>query len=71
MLISGRDSWKSFLRETLDDDKLEAIRAAERTGRPLGSDAFVRRLEKRLDRSLIKRKPGPKPADDAHQRDLL
>jgi len=39
----------------------EAIRAGERTGRPLGSPAFVARLEKRLKRPLARQKPGPKP----------
>jgi putative transposase len=33
----------------------------ERTGRPLGSATFVARLEKRLERPLARRKPGPKP----------
>ena len=32
----------------------------QRTGRPLGSPAFVANLEGQLDRSLQKGKPGPK-----------
>jgi hypothetical protein len=39
----------------------EAIRAGERTCRPLGSAKFVARLEKRLKRPLARQKPGPKP----------
>jgi len=35
------------------------IRAAETTGRPLGGAAFVSDLERRLDRPLARRKPGP------------
>jgi hypothetical protein len=45
----------------------EGCRAAERTGRPLGDDAFTARLEKSLDRTLARQKPGRKPrrfADD-------
>jgi hypothetical protein len=37
----------------------EALKLAERTGRPLGSDSFLLELENTLDRTL-KKKPGPK-----------
>jgi len=53
--------WAAFLRGGLRAEERDAIRAGERTGRPLGSPAFLRRLEKRLGRPLAKRKPGPKP----------
>jgi putative transposase len=53
--------WPAFLRQGLGDDEREEIRAGERTGRPLGSPAFVARLEKRLGRTLKRQKPGPKP----------
>jgi len=53
--------WPGFLAEGLGAADHEAIRAGERTGRPLGSPRFVARLEKRLDRPLARRKPGPKP----------
>jgi len=56
--------WRDFLGGGLDDDEREAIRAGERTGRPLGSARFVARLEKRLHRPLARRKPGPKPKTD-------
>jgi len=32
----------------------------ERTGRPLGGENFVKKLEKILERILIPQKPGPK-----------
>ncbi len=57
----GENAWKDFMRQGLYEDELEVIEAAERTGRPLGSDRFTMRLEKRLDRSLMRQKPGPKP----------
>ena len=60
-LLDRVPDWKAFLREGLDSDDLEAIRAHERTGRPLGGTKFLARLEKRLGRTLAKAKPGPKP----------
>jgi putative transposase len=53
--------WRSFLAEPLSEEERELIRAHESTGRPLGSPAFVGRLEKRLGRTLARQKPGPKP----------
>jgi len=53
--------WGDFLRGGLSEAEHEAIRAGERTGRPLGNQRFVARLEKRLDRPLARQKPGPKP----------
>jgi hypothetical protein len=32
----------------------------ESTGRPLGSEAFIKKAEKLLNRGLQKKKPGPK-----------
>ena len=39
---------------------LARLRAAEATGRPLGSDAFVARLEALVQRTLRRQKPGRK-----------
>jgi putative transposase len=63
-LLDRVDDWAKFLGEGLKDEEREAIRKGVRTGRPLGAPAFVRRLEKKLGRTLARRKPGPKPADD-------
>ncbi len=63
-LLDLAPDWAASLRQGLDEDDRDAIRAAERTGRPLGSARFTKRLEKRLGRTLAKRKPGPKPAAD-------
>lgn len=60
--------WATFLRTAPDDADYDAIRSGERTGRPLGSAAFVARLEKRLGRPLARQKPGPKPKDTADRR---
>lgn len=53
--------WARFLAEGLDDTQLEAIRRGERTGRPLGSQDFLERLEQITNRPLAPRKSGPKP----------
>jgi len=53
--------WRALLSLPADEDEVDALRRHERTGRPLGDDAFVERLEARLGRNLRPRKPGPKP----------
>ncbi len=53
--------WRSYLREPSADDLPEAIHAHMRTGRPLGSEAFIEQLENSLRRPLRRKKPGPKP----------
>jgi len=70
-LLERVRDWKSFLAEELAADAREAIRASERTGRPLGDKSFIRKLEKKLDRTLTRRKPGPKPVGEADQPKLL
>ena len=52
---TGR-KWAQVLRSGADESV--AIREATYSGRPLGSDAFVERLEQFLDRRLRRRPPG-------------
>ncbi|MBI3711088.1 MAG: transposase [Proteobacteria bacterium] len=59
-LLALAPDWAGFLAEGLGSADREAIRAGERTGRPLGAARFVARLEKRLGRPLARQKPGPK-----------
>ncbi len=40
-LLGEAGDWATFLASGLDDPRLDAIRRHERTGRPLGSEAFV------------------------------
>ena len=57
-------TWRDYLAEPDDPGIVEAIRLHGNTGRPLGSDSFVRKFEKRLGRRLLPRKPGrPKKKD--------
>lgn len=55
--------WSLFLAGTGEEDQLNDIRKHERTGRPLGTEEFVERLESALERPLKKGKPGPKGND--------
>ena len=53
--------FRAFLEEASDRDAVERLRAAESIGRPVGSKAFVARLEKLSGRTLRPAKRGPKP----------
>ena len=52
------DDWSEFFKEGVDSLLAEKMRKHEQTGRPLGSDNFVVKLEKILDRMLRPRKAG-------------
>jgi len=52
--------WDEYLSAGVAADHAEVFRRHERTGRPLGNENFLRRLEKRLDRILRPQKRGPK-----------
>lgn len=61
-LLDRFPDWADFLAQPLAEPLLDAIRAGERTGRPLGSDGFIATLETQLGRPLAKQRPGRKPA---------
>ncbi|MBN1938383.1 MAG: transposase [Candidatus Aminicenantes bacterium] len=52
--------WRAYLRKRENEAELQEIRDRIRTGRPFGSEEFIDRLEKTLDREIRPRKPGPK-----------
>ncbi|MDP8238172.1 MAG: transposase [Candidatus Hatepunaea meridiana] len=54
------DDWDSFLDEKLDVLELDLIRTHIRTGRPLGGKDFIENLEKKLKRTLMKKRAGRK-----------
>ncbi len=58
-LLEMVGDWKLFLGAATDEE-MEKIRLHERSGRPLGSECFVQRLESALERLLKPGKPGPK-----------
>ena len=53
-------SWEELLSSDLPEEDYETIRRHERSGRPLGSEDFLDRLETLTSRLLRKKKPGPK-----------
>ncbi|MDF1586090.1 transposase [Marinimicrococcus flavescens] len=57
--------WQAFLAADPPDDTVQALRRAQRTGRPLGDEAFLLALEEKLGRRLRRRKPGPKGQGEA------
>ena len=52
--------WERYLMLNSDEKTLALLRRHERTGRPLGSEGFVERIEKVLARPLHKRRAGRK-----------
>lgn len=54
--------FSTFLDEEFDDAAAyEALRRAERVGRPIGSAAWIAQMEDRTGLTLAKARPGPKP----------
>jgi putative transposase len=60
-LLDRVGDWPSFLQRPLSADETRAVKRHEKTGRPLGSDAFILNLENQLRRVLRPGKSGPKP----------
>ena len=50
--------WRRYLTERDAESLLNTFRKNSRTGRPVGDDRFVSRLERLTGRTLFKRKPG-------------
>ena len=62
-MLSRLPGMAGFLRAEADEERLLALRAAETIGRPIGSAAFVGKIEKKSDRVLQRQKPGRKPRE--------
>ncbi len=58
-LVDQISDWASFLRDR-DVAFRETLEGVARTGRPFGSESFIRQVEKKVGRELSKKKPGPK-----------
>lgn len=63
-LLEMVKDWKEFLLSGIHEKEIQEVRKHERTGRPLGRESFIRKLEKSLDRVLHKQKPGRKKRDE-------
>jgi putative transposase len=57
------DNWESYLSHSRTVDEMKRITQHSRTGRPLGSSEFIRRLEAISGKALAPRKPGRKPVE--------
>ena len=60
-LLGRMPDWQALLDSGMDDKDVKRLRRHERTGRPLGSDGFVGKLEMLLGRPLRPQRRGPKP----------
>ncbi len=64
--------WASYLATHETDGIMDQLHRHARTGRPLGSEDFIKRIEVRLGRVLRPQKPGPKARSrDARTSDML
>jgi len=62
--VLDTSKWEEFLQGGISEEEYEAIRKHENTGRPLGSENFITKLEKQLGRILHPKKGGrPKKAE--------
>jgi putative transposase len=55
-------SFAGLIANQTDDASFAALKAAELTGRPVGSADFVEALERLLERPVARRAPGRKPS---------
>jgi len=53
--------WRAFLATDDAEETTHRLERHIRTGRPLGGDGFLERLERAVGRPLRRGKPGPKP----------
>jgi len=55
------EDWKSFLIKAIDTETIAIFRKHERTGRPIGDNGYIEKVEKLKGRYLKLCKPGAKP----------
>ena len=55
-MLKRVEDWKAYLTVGLSEEEAALIRTHEHTGRPLGSESFLERLEAKLGRALKKKK---------------
>ena len=61
------DDWRAFLSDPPADGIGKTLQHHERTGRPLGDEGFLTKLEGLLNRVLKPKKPGRKPKKQRKQ----
>jgi putative transposase len=65
-LLAMIGDWRAFLSSALGEEELSDIRHHTSTGRPLGDETFLARLEGMVGRVLKPQKRGPKPKEKAN-----
>jgi len=60
-LLEMAEDWKAFLENKPSEDEINLLRKHETTGRPLGSDSFIKKLEQLVNR-IFRLRPGGRPA---------
>ena len=58
-LLDLVEDWRSFTGHDVTENEVELFRHHERTGRPLGHEAFLEGIENSVCRVLRRQKPGP------------
>src|SRR3972149_6881451 len=53
-----RKDYRKFIRTGIPEEERNRIRYSTRTGRPFGSETFVKSMEKKLNRRFILKSPG-------------
>lgn len=64
-MLAREPDWRAYLSSGLSSEEVDLIELHGRTGRPLGSEQFIKKLETVLGRKLLPRKPGPQPAEQS------
>jgi putative transposase len=59
-LLELAPDWRGLLARVIREDDIKLLDSHERTGRPLGDEAFLETLEEDLGIILKRQKPGPK-----------
>ena len=65
-LLAMIADWGAFLDSAVPEEELRDIRGHSRTGRPLGDETFLGRLEEKVGRVLRPQKRGPKPKQQSN-----
>ena len=60
-MLERVSDWPDYLKIRDPEPDFDYIRKHARTGRPIGGDGFISKLEQVTGRRLVKARPGPKP----------
>ena len=53
-----RKNYIKFIRESITEEEMRRLKCSARTGRPFGSEEFIRKMEKKLERRFVLKSPG-------------